>query len=219
MQEQSVSVAASACSHRPPLPCMQMNASDPTGVAGLGSSGIVSASSFRASYVVLSKQSDFINALQARIQLPVLLCQWQLHPEQCSRCQHNGMCMPPTSPRPPLFSHAVQTVRGFAARASSQLGLRVFPYSPFHIFFEQYLTIGGEALTLLGSGAGWEWGRMRLGAGHLQPPSRQKPASASHSHSPTVPQSHTCPTRADLPASFNCLPPPPPPLQPAWPSS
>ena len=62
-----------ACSHIPPLPCMQMNASDPAGAAGLGSSGIVSASSFRASYVVLSKQSDFINALQARKQLPVLL--------------------------------------------------------------------------------------------------------------------------------------------------
>lgn len=46
-----------------------------------------------------------------------------------------------------------QAVRGFAARASAQLGLRIFPFSVFHVFFEQYLTIGGEALTLLGSGA------------------------------------------------------------------
>ncbi|PRW56197.1 Niemann-Pick C1 [Chlorella sorokiniana] len=86
---------------------IQRNASDPTGVAGLGSRGVVAASSFRASYVVLSRQSDFIGALRAS--------------------------------------------RDFAAAASERLGLRVFPYSIFHIFFEQYLTIGGEALTLLGS--------------------------------------------------------------------
>ena len=49
------------------------------------------------------------------------------------------------------FSHP-QASRDFAAAASERLGLRVFPYSIFHIFFEQYLTIGGEALTLLGSG-------------------------------------------------------------------
>lgn len=46
-----------------------------------------------------------------------------------------------------------QAVRELAAHASSALGLRVYPFSPFHIFFEQYLTIGGEALTLLSSGA------------------------------------------------------------------
>lgn len=46
-----------------------------------------------------------------------------------------------------------QAVRELAARASARLGLRLYPYSPFHIFFEQYLTIGGEALTLLSSGA------------------------------------------------------------------
>lgn len=45
-------------------------------------------------------------------------------------------------------------MRSFCAAASARLGLRVFPYSVFHIFFEQYLTIDGEALTLLGSGAG-----------------------------------------------------------------
>ena len=43
---------------------IQRDASDPTGVAGLGSRGVVAASSFRASYVVLSRQSDFIGALQ-----------------------------------------------------------------------------------------------------------------------------------------------------------
>ncbi|KAL4457923.1 hypothetical protein ABPG75_012788 [Micractinium tetrahymenae] len=86
---------------------IQFNASDPTGVAGLGEAGLVAASSFRSNYVVLPRQADFIAALQA--------------------------------------------VRGFAARLSSSLGLRVYPYSVFHIFFEQYLTIAGEALALLGS--------------------------------------------------------------------
>ncbi|KAL4425013.1 hypothetical protein ABPG77_002898 [Micractinium sp. CCAP 211/92] len=86
---------------------IQFNASDPTGVAGLGEAGLVAASSFRSNYVVLSRQADFIAALQA--------------------------------------------VRGLAARLSSALGLRVYPYSVFHIFFEQYLSIAGEALALLGS--------------------------------------------------------------------
>lgn len=43
---------------------IQRNASDPTGVAGLGERGVVAASSFRASYVVLARQSDFIAALR-----------------------------------------------------------------------------------------------------------------------------------------------------------
>ncbi len=42
-----------------------MDASDPGGVAGLGL-GLVNASAFRTNYVVLSKQSDFINARQVR---------------------------------------------------------------------------------------------------------------------------------------------------------
>lgn len=58
-----------------------------------------------------------------------------------------------------------QAVRELAAAASTQLGLRLYPYSVFHIFFEQYLTIGGEALALLGSGARGAWagaGRCRV---------------------------------------------------------
>lgn len=42
----------------------QLDASDPTGVAGLGEAGLVAASSFRSNYVVLSRQADFIAALQ-----------------------------------------------------------------------------------------------------------------------------------------------------------
>lgn len=51
------------------------------------------------------------------------------------------------------FISALAATRDLAARASSALGLDVFAYSIFHIFFEQYLTLGGEALTMLGSAA------------------------------------------------------------------
>lgn len=57
------------------------------------------------------------------------------------------LCLPPALPH----AHARQAVRDFTAAAARELGLRAYAYSPFHIFFEQYLTIGGEALTLLGS--------------------------------------------------------------------
>eukprot|EP00887_Chlorella_sp_A99_P002624 scaffold6.g2624.t1 len=88
---------------------VQRDAGDSTGVAGLGARGVVSASSFRTNYVVLSKQADFIGALQS--------------------------------------------ARDFAAAAAAELGVDVFSFSPFHIFFEQYLTIDGEALVLLGCAA------------------------------------------------------------------
>ena len=48
-----------------PLP-VQLDGDDPTGVAGLGSSGLVAASAFRANYVVLSRQEHFIGALRVR---------------------------------------------------------------------------------------------------------------------------------------------------------
>lgn len=35
------------------------------------------------------------------------------------------------------------------ARASRELGLDVYSFSVFHVFFEQYLTIGGAAARLL----------------------------------------------------------------------
>jgi Niemann-Pick C1 protein len=44
-------------------------------------------------------------------------------------------------------------MRDFASRLGSQLGLDVYSYSVFHIFFEQYLTIAGEAMVLLGTAA------------------------------------------------------------------
>ena len=44
-------------------------------------------------------------------------------------------------------------MRELVASARAQLGLDLYAFSPFHVFFEQYVTIGGEALTLLGSGA------------------------------------------------------------------
>lgn len=51
------------------------------------------------------------------------------------------------------FIAALRASRDLAAKASSDLGLNVFSYSVFHIFFEQYLTIGGEAMAMLGSAA------------------------------------------------------------------
>lgn len=66
---------------------------------------------------------------------------WDPHKRPGLCIVHSAFCAP-----------CPQASREFAAAASERLGLRVFPYSIFHIFFEQYLTIGGEALTLLGSG-------------------------------------------------------------------
>lgn len=75
------------------LDAIQRDPSDATGVAGLGASGTVAASAFRSNYAVLSRQADFIGALQS--------------------------------------------ARNFVSAASSELGLDLFAYSPFHIFFEQ----------------------------------------------------------------------------------
>ena len=93
---------------------------------------------------------------------------------------------PPTNPTlpvplPPCLP-AMQAVRAFTASASERLGLRLLPYSVFHIFFEQYLTIGGEALTLLGSGARADGGGLACGCrtalpqlGHPSQPSQGIP--------------------------------------------
>jgi len=51
------------------------------------------------------------------------------------------------------FIAALAATRNLAATASTELGLDVFSYSIFHVFFEQYLTIGGEAIAMLGSAA------------------------------------------------------------------
>ncbi|EFN58463.1 hypothetical protein CHLNCDRAFT_6284, partial [Chlorella variabilis] len=72
----------------------------------------------------------YTDAIQARRR--------HLHPYACRRSSSIG-------------SKPAYAVRAFTASASERLGLRLLPYSVFHIFFEQYLTIGGEALTLLGS--------------------------------------------------------------------
>jgi hypothetical protein len=60
------SLGALACTRCRLAPAAsQLDASDPTGVAGL-SGGVVTASSFRASHSVLSQQADFLGALQVR---------------------------------------------------------------------------------------------------------------------------------------------------------
>ena len=43
----------------------------------------------------------------------------------------------------------VQAVREFLAKVKQDLGLDVYSFSIFHVFFEQYLTIGHDALVLL----------------------------------------------------------------------
>lgn len=43
-----------------------------------------------------------------------------------------------------------QAVREFAAGLSKQLGLDIYTFSVFHVFFEQYLSIGTVAVRLLG---------------------------------------------------------------------
>ncbi|KAL4535608.1 hypothetical protein Ndes2526A_g06428 [Nannochloris sp. 'desiccata'] len=51
------------------------------------------------------------------------------------------------------FIAAVRSSRDLATQASKDLNITIFSYSIFHVFFEQYLTLGGEALTMLGSAA------------------------------------------------------------------
>lgn len=52
----------------------------------------------------------------------------------------------------PLWSACCpQAVREFAAQLSKQLGLDVYTFSIFHVFFEQYLGIRGTAIRLLGA--------------------------------------------------------------------
>lgn len=51
------------------------------------------------------------------------------------------------------FITAVRASRELATQASKDLNITIFSYSIFHVFFEQYLTLGGEALTMLGSAA------------------------------------------------------------------
>lgn len=54
--------------------------------------------------------------------------------------------------RPQLSSACCpQAVRQFAAQLSKQLGLDVYMFSIFHVFFEQYLGIRGTAIRLLGA--------------------------------------------------------------------
>ncbi len=48
----------------------------------------------------------------------------------------------------------LQAVRNFLERATPRLGLRVYAFSVFHVFFEQYLSLGALAVGLLGGAIG-----------------------------------------------------------------
>ena len=51
------------------------------------------------------------------------------------------------------FISALESTRRMIKSISRSLELDIFPYSIFHMFFEQYLSIGGEAVAILGSAA------------------------------------------------------------------
>ncbi|KAF8057679.1 NPC1 [Scenedesmus sp. PABB004] len=59
------------------------------------------------------------------------------------------------------FIAALSAARAFADQASAELGLPIYPYSVFHVFFEQYLNTHRDALLLVGlpllavTGAAW----------------------------------------------------------------
>lgn len=48
------------------------------------------------------------------------------------------------------FIAALSAARDFTETASRELGLEVYPYSVFHIFFEQYLDVRRSAALLVG---------------------------------------------------------------------
>ncbi|GFR48081.1 hypothetical protein Agub_g9920, partial [Astrephomene gubernaculifera] len=48
------------------------------------------------------------------------------------------------------FIGALRQARAFASRASRELGLDVYAYSLFHVFFEQYLSAGWDAAAMVG---------------------------------------------------------------------
>jgi hypothetical protein len=55
--------------------------------------------------------------------------------------------------RQPDFTAALASARAFAASASRDLGLEIFPYSVFHVFFEQYLSPRRQAAAMVAAPA------------------------------------------------------------------
>lgn len=51
---------------------------------------------------------------------------------------------------PPTTTTTTRQSRAFAAAASRDLGLRIYSYSLFHVFFEQYLGVAGDAVRMVG---------------------------------------------------------------------
>ena len=125
------------------------------------SNGVIEASSFRTSYVPLNKQEDFIKGMQARPAPAWLSCSCSnicLGPSN-TPFEYNSIsraieldfalagCKQPMKLCFALF--LLQAVREFLAKVKQDLGLDVYSFSIFHVFFEQYLTIGHDALVLL----------------------------------------------------------------------
>ena len=138
---------------------------------GLGE-GKVAASSFRTSYVPLNKQADFINGMQVS---PAMLCPmsscrlvwdgpvhaaeqllstplfWQSLAAVSSLlgCTVYTSSLRSTSERIEMVCLNGQAVRDFLGSIKGSLGLDVYSFSVFHVFFEQYLSIGRDAAVLL----------------------------------------------------------------------
>ena len=50
-----------------------------------------------------------------------------------------------------MHVRCMQAVRAMAARLSQKLGLDIYVFSVFHVFFEQYLDIGSTSIRILGA--------------------------------------------------------------------
>ena len=161
----------------------QADAHDETGVAGL-SDGVVAASSFRTAYVPLSSQDDFISGLTVHFSsVCTLVLPLQPVPRMlCCTCVQ--LCSR-------LWSACCQqAVREFAAQLRKQLGLDVYTFSVFHVFFEQYLGIRGTAIRLLGASIstatlvspliGWRCAAASMGTPPQAAPRLAHPGAGSH---------------------------------------
>lgn len=148
----------------------------------------MAASNFRTFYTPLNRQQDFIQAMGkvrygcGAAGLPLLLwcAAWPCR-APTTTAAHQPMVLfiaphpapPPHPPAPHPPAPPRPQARAFAARLSRELRLRVYSYSLFHVFFEQYLTAGRDAAGMLGlpllavGGVAWGLGGSAWSAGLL----------------------------------------------------
>lgn len=78
--------------------------------------------------------------------MPVLYCSYSA---TCLAASHKGSrtCHDSTSD----LTQLLQAVRDFTDNTNEKLGIQMYPYSIFHIFFEQYLYVVQNCVWLLGA--------------------------------------------------------------------